>query len=90
MVLSTRLSISNKADYIYLGLNTAHTYPRASGFLVVVEGTLQSGFILENGLTSPVSATILVSFGLASKRSILILPAILCNRLSSGSHPLPI
>lgn len=46
------------------GLNTAHTHSRASEFLIVVEGTLESGFILENGLTTQVNATIPVSFEL--------------------------
>jgi len=31
------------------GLNTPHTYPRATEFLTVVTGELDSGFILENG-----------------------------------------
>ncbi|KAF4335182.1 hypothetical protein FBEOM_10967 [Fusarium beomiforme] len=40
------------------GMNTAHTHPRGSEFVVVVAGTLLSGFILENGLTDQVSTTL--------------------------------
>lgn len=32
------------------GMNTAHVHPRASEFLTVVKGELQSGMILQNGL----------------------------------------
>ena len=40
------------------GMNTIHTHPRASEFLVVVEGQLESGFILENGLTAEVDTVL--------------------------------
>lgn len=39
-------------------MNTAHTHPRGSEFVVVVAGTIQSGFVLENGLTDQVSTTL--------------------------------
>lgn len=79
------------ADHVCLGVNTAHTHSRASEFLVVVEGTLQSGFILENGLTTQVNATIPVSLVISlPQHSVLSIAAILRDRLSSGFHPLPV
>ena len=33
-------------------MNTPHTHPRATEFLTVVEGALESGFILENGFAT--------------------------------------
>ena len=36
------------------GLNTPHVHPRASEFLTVVKGEVDSGFILESGFTSEV------------------------------------
>lgn len=40
------------------GMNTIHTHPRASEFLVVVEGQLETGFILENGLKAEVDTVL--------------------------------
>jgi len=40
------------------GMNTLHTHPRATEFLTVVEGTVQTGFILENGLTNEFNTTL--------------------------------
>ncbi|KAL8878130.1 MAG: hypothetical protein Q9198_004000 [Flavoplaca austrocitrina] len=34
------------------GLNTPHTHPRASEFLVVTDGELQTGFVLDNGFVN--------------------------------------
>ncbi|KKY24797.1 putative spherulin-1b precursor [Phaeomoniella chlamydospora] len=40
------------------GMNTLHTHPRAAEFLTVVQGTIQTGFILENGLTTEFNTTL--------------------------------
>jgi oxalate decarboxylase/phosphoglucose isomerase-like protein (cupin superfamily) len=40
------------------GMNTAHTHPRASEFLIVVEGQIESGFVLENGFTAEVDTVL--------------------------------
>lgn len=67
VILATRKSFAPLVD---LGLsaamgfmspcsiNTAHTHPRASEFLTVVQGQIESGFVLENGLTTPVNTTL--------------------------------
>jgi hypothetical protein len=39
-------------------INTAHTHPRATEFLTVVSGQIDSGFILENGLPTQVNTTL--------------------------------
>jgi len=38
------------------GLNTPHTHPRATEFLTVAQGELQSGFIQETGFNAQISA----------------------------------
>ena len=49
----TGLEISTAVGFLgACGMNTPHTHPRATEFLTVVEGTLESGFILENGFTT--------------------------------------
>jgi Cupin len=39
-------------------LNTAHTHPRASEFLTVVSGQIDTGFILETGLPTQINTTL--------------------------------
>jgi Cupin len=39
-------------------INTAHTHPRATEFLTLVSGQIQTGFILENGLTTQINTTL--------------------------------
>jgi hypothetical protein len=40
------------------GINTPHTHPRATEFLTVVDGAVDTGFVLENGFTMEVPATL--------------------------------
>jgi hypothetical protein len=90
-IVNSSGNLKQKADHVYLGLNTAHTHSRASEFLVVVQGTLLSGFILENGVTTQVNATLPVSFLASSFKALLLrIAAILRDSLSSGLYPLPI
>lgn len=39
-------------------INTAHTHPRSAEFLTVVSGQIETGFVLENGLATPVTANL--------------------------------
>ncbi len=53
------LSISSAMGFMApCSINTAHTHPRAAEFLTVVAGQIDSGFILENGLPTPVNTTL--------------------------------
>lgn len=50
------LGISSAVGFMQpCGMNTAHTHPRATEFLTVVEGTIQTGFIQENGFTTEIN-----------------------------------
>jgi len=40
------------------GINTPHTHPRATEFLTVVEGSVDTGFVLENGFTNEVATNL--------------------------------
>ena len=41
------------------GMNTPHVHPRATEFLTIAEGdNVKTGFILENGLTTPMTTTL--------------------------------
>jgi len=40
------------------GINTPHTHPRATEFLTVVAGEVETGFVLENGFISEIPATL--------------------------------
>jgi hypothetical protein len=60
-----RILVANEANFPFLvgqgiagavafvepcGMNSPHTHPRATEFLTVVEGSLEVGFVMENGL----------------------------------------
>ncbi|KAJ9665180.1 hypothetical protein H2201_004654 [Coniosporium apollinis] len=50
----TSLGISTTMGFLNAcGINTPHTHPRATEFLTVVDGALDFGFIVENGLVAP-------------------------------------
>ncbi|KAF7509285.1 hypothetical protein GJ744_008179 [Endocarpon pusillum] len=53
------LSISSAVGFMKpCSINTAHTHPRATEFLTVVAGQIETGFILENGLATQISTTL--------------------------------
>jgi len=50
----TDLGISTTVAFLNpCGMNTPHIHPRATEFLTVVDGSIDFGFILENGLVDP-------------------------------------
>ncbi|ERF71988.1 hypothetical protein EPUS_07458 [Endocarpon pusillum Z07020] len=53
------LSISSAVGFMSpCSINTAHTHPRATEFLTVVAGQIETGFILENGLPTQINTTL--------------------------------
>ena len=53
------LGISSAVGFMApCSINTAHTHPRATEFLTVVQGQVESGFILENGLPTQINTTL--------------------------------
>ena len=53
------LGISNAVGFMApCSINVAHTHPRATESLTVVQGQVDSGFILENGLVREVNTTL--------------------------------
>jgi oxalate decarboxylase/phosphoglucose isomerase-like protein (cupin superfamily) len=53
MGLSTTVATLNPC-----GMNTPHVHPRGNEFLTVVDGTLSTGMILENGFTKEITGTL--------------------------------
>ncbi|KAI9729163.1 MAG: hypothetical protein M1834_007070 [Cirrosporium novae-zelandiae] len=51
--ISTTIGILNPC-----GINTPHIHPRATEFLTVIQGALDTGFILENGFTNEINTTL--------------------------------
>ncbi|KAI9705278.1 MAG: hypothetical protein M1820_005277 [Bogoriella megaspora] len=55
----TGLGISTAVAFLEpCGFNTPHVHPRATEFLTVTQGSLQTGFVLENGFTEQVNGTL--------------------------------
>ena len=53
------LGISSAVGFMNpCGMNTAHTHPRATEFLTVVDGEIETGFIQENKFTTEVKTTL--------------------------------